>query len=100
MSLPPILVVGPEGSGTTLLWRCVTAHPQLSTMRAIEHPPARGSLPGEGAILHLSLPTLRPMRWAGGWEAPRGARVIVMRRSPLHTVFSARRRCRSEIYQT
>lgn len=92
MSPPPILVVGPEGAGTTLLWRCVTAHPQLSTMPAIEHPPARGPLPGEGVILHLSLPTLRPMRWVGGWEAPRGARVIVMRRSPLHTVFSAYRR--------
>lgn len=92
MSPPPILVVGAEGSGTTLLWRCITAHPQLQGMQAMEHPAPCGPLPGEDAILHLSLPTLRPMRWVGGWEAPRGARVIVLRRSPLHTVFSAYQR--------
>lgn len=89
---PAIIVVGPEGSGTTLLWRCVTAHPELRAMRALEAPEARGPLPAGGVILHLSLPTLRPMRWVGGWEAPHGARVIVMRRSPLHTVYSAYRR--------
>ena len=32
------------------------------------------------------------MRWIGGWAVARGARVIVVRRSPLHTVFSAYRR--------
>ena len=89
---PSIFVVGPEGSGTTLLWDCVARHPELQTMRARAAPEATGPMPADGVILHLSLPTLRPMRWVGGWAVPRGARVLLLRRSPVHTVFSAYRR--------
>lgn len=92
MATPSIIVVGPEGSGTTLLWRCVVCHPQLQELVAREAPAASGPIAAEGQILHLSLPTLRPMRWVGGWAVARGTRVIVVRRSPLHTVYSAYRR--------
>jgi len=87
-----IIIVGAEGSGTTPLWNCVARHPQLAAMTALAAPPATGPLPADGTILHLSLPSLRPMRWFDGHAVPRGVRVIVQRRSPLHTVFSAYRR--------
>jgi hypothetical protein len=87
-----IIVVGAEGSGTTLLWDCIVRHPELKEMKPLAWPAPTGPLPAEGVILHLSLPTLRPMRWLGGWSVRRGAMVIVLRRSPLHTVFSAYRR--------
>src|SRR5262245_47117797 len=89
---PSIIVVGAEGSGTTLLWQCIVRHPQLQAMTAERAPAKTGPLPADDVILHLSLPTLRPMRWVGGWAAPRGVRVIVLRRSPVHTVFSSYRR--------
>lgn len=92
MKAPCIIIVGAEGSGTTLLWHCITRHPQFGGMTAVNAPAASGPLPSDGVILHLSLPTLRPMRWFDGAAAPRGAKVIVLRRSPLHTVFSAYRR--------
>lgn len=92
MTSPSIIVVGPEGSGTTLLWQCIARHPQLKAMTAQRAPATTGPLPADDVIVHLSLPTLRPMRWIGGWAAPRGVRVIVLRRSPVHTVFSAYRR--------
>lgn len=92
MSAASIYVVGAEGSGSTLLWNCIARHPQLQAMKAWDTPGARDALPAEDVILHLSLPTLRPMRWVGGWAAPGGVRVILIRRSPLHAVFSAYRR--------
>lgn len=91
VSVPSIIVVGAEGSGTTLLWNCVVCHPQLRHMQQVAVP-AAGPLAANGVILHLSLPTLRPMRWVGGWALPRGVRVVVIRRSPVHAVFSAYRR--------
>ena len=92
MSRPSIYVVGPEGSGTTVLWRCVCAHPELQELKAVVAPQPGGPLPTEQVALHLSLPTLRPMRWVMPDELPKGCKVILIRRSPIHTVFSAFRR--------
>jgi hypothetical protein len=87
-----IFVVGPEGSGTTVLWRCIAAHPELRDMKARVAPRSMARFPETGLLLHLSLPTLRPMRWVHPHELPRGARVLTVRRSPVHTVYSAYRR--------
>jgi hypothetical protein len=87
-----IFVVGPEGSGTTVVWRCIAAHPDLRRMRVREAPNPRRAFPAAGLLLHLSLPTLRPMRWVRPDELPRGAKVVVVRRSAVHTVYSAYRR--------
>jgi len=87
-----IFVVGPEGSGTTLLWRCIAAHPELRDLRARAAPHSSRRFPPTGLLLHLSLPTLRPMRWVHPQELPRGARIFTVRRSPVHTVYSAYRR--------
>ena len=89
---PSAFVVGPEGSGTTLLWRCLAGHPEMQDMTPVQTPARRGPFAATGALVHLSLPTLRPMWWVHPEHVPRGARVIVMRRSPVHTVFSAYRR--------
>jgi SM-20-related protein len=88
---PSIFVVGPEGSGTTLLWRCIIAHPELQGMTRLYAPPEDVSIPSN-VILHLSLPTLRPMRWVVPEDLPAGSKVILLRRSPVHTVYSAYRR--------
>lgn len=89
---PSIFVVGPEGSGTTVLWRCLAAHPELRGMTAKEAPTPGKPFPPTGLLLHLSLPTLRPMRWVDPDELPRGATVVTVRRSAVHTVYSAYRR--------
>ena len=91
-SAPSIFVVGPEGSGTTLLWRCIIAHPELQGMDPIQAPTADRAIPAADTILHLSLPTLRPMRWVQPEELPAGSKVIVLRRSSIHTAYSAYRR--------
>lgn len=90
-SAPSVFVVGPEGSGTTALWRCIAAHPEVRGMPSAPAP-TRGRPMAAGVIMHLSLPTLRPMVWVQPDELPRGSRVIVVRRSPVHTVYSAYRR--------
>ena len=89
---PSIFVVGPEGSGTTVVWRCIAAHPELRGMRVREAPDPRRAFPAAGLLLHLSLPTLRPTRWVHPRELPRGAKVVAVRRSAVHTVYSAYRR--------
>ena len=92
MAASSIFVVGPEGSGTTLLWRCLAAHPELGEMRAQIAPPRRRRVAATGVLMHLSLPTLRPMLWVAPENLPRGARVVMVHRSPVHTVYSAYRR--------
>src|SRR6185369_11740742 len=92
MAASSIFVVGPEGSGTTLLWRCLAAHPELGEMRAQIAPPRRRPVAATGVLMHLSLPTLRPMLWVAPENLPRGARVVMVHRSPVHTVYSAYRR--------
>jgi hypothetical protein len=89
---PSIFVIGPEGSGSTLVSSCVALHPQLQDRRFLVQPTRVGPLPQSNAILHLSLPTLRPMRWVEASELPDDAMVVAVRRSPLHTVYSAYRR--------
>jgi len=96
MRAPSIFVVGPEGSGTTLLWRCLVAHPELRPMRARVAPGRGRRIPATGVLMHISLPTLRPMLWVRPTDLPRGARVIALRRSPVHTVYSAYRRFHDE----
>jgi hypothetical protein len=88
---PSIFVVGAEGSGTTAVWRCVVAHPELRGMTTAQAP-TPGRPMAAGVIMHLSLPTLRPMVWVQPDDLPPGAKVIVVRRSPVHTVYSAYRR--------
>ena len=92
MRAPSIFVVGPEGSGTTLLWRCLAAHPELSAMRAEQAPPRRRRLPATGVLMHLSWPTLRPMVWVEAEDISSRAKVVLVRRSPVYTVYSAYRR--------
>lgn len=92
MSGPSIFVVGPEGSGTTLLWRCIIAHPELQGMIPLQAPTAGLAVPTSDTILHLSLPTLRPMLWVQPEDLPGGGKVILLRRSAIHTVYSAYRR--------
>lgn len=92
MSAPSIFVVGPEGSGTTLLWRCIIAHPALQGMDPVPAPTTGRAIPTTNTILHLSLPTLRPMLWVPPEDLPAGSKVILLRRSPVHTVYSAYRR--------
>jgi hypothetical protein len=88
---PAIFVVGAEGSGSTALWRCVIAHPALRG-RTTAQAPTRGRRMTAGVIMHLSLPTLRPMVWVSPDDLPAGSKVIMVRRSPMHTVYSAYRR--------
>jgi len=92
MSRPSIFIVGAEGAGTTLLWKCVIAHPDLRTMVHAYVPDADTPTIARGLILRLSVPTLRPPRWVRPEELPPGSRVIVIRRAPTHTVYSAYRR--------
>jgi len=96
MRAPSIFVVGPEGSGTTLLWRCLVAHPELKMMRAMVAPARGRRLAATGVLMHISLPTLRPMLWVCPTDLPHGAKVIALRRSPVHTVYSAYRRFHHE----
>lgn len=92
MTAPSVFVVGPEGSGTTVLWRSVAAHPELQGMTAALAPTPGLPFAATGAIMHLSLPALRPMLWVHPEDLPPGSRVVVLRRSPVHTVYSAYRR--------
>lgn len=87
-----IYIIGPEGSGTTLLWECVAAHPALASLKAVNAPSERWPVASERVVMHLSLPTLRPMQWFGPEALPAGSRVIAISRSPVHTVYSAWRR--------
>jgi len=92
MTAPSVFVVGAEGSGTTLLWRCIAAHPELREIPAAPAPSPELPVNAPGVIMHLSLPTLRPMQWVPPEDLPPGARVVIVRRSPVHTVYSAYRR--------
>ncbi len=92
MSKPSIFVVGPEGAGTTLLWQCVIAHPDLRAMVQAHFPSPKTPISASDQILHLSLPTLRPPQWVRPEELPPSAKVILIRRSPIHAVYSAYRR--------
>jgi hypothetical protein len=92
MTRPSIFVVGAEGAGTTLLWKCVIAHPDLRTMVHAHFPRSDIPITTSDLILHLSLPTLRPPRWVQPDELPPAAKVIVTRRAAIHTVYSAYRR--------
>jgi hypothetical protein len=87
-----IYVIGPEGSGTTILWECIAAHPELAHMKAITAPTGRWPVASENVVMHLSLPTLRPMQWFGPEALPAGSRVVAIARSPVRTVYSAWRR--------
>jgi hypothetical protein len=92
MSAPAIFVVGPEGSGTTLLATCIARHPALADREFWIAPPRDRPLPSRDAIVHLSLPAWRPMVWIEEAQLPADAHVVVIRRSPVHTVYSAYRR--------
>src|SRR5690242_16037545 len=75
-----------------MVYSCVARHPALEEHEKWVAPSRRRPLPERAAIVHVSLPTLRPMRWVAARDLPDGAKVILVRRSPLHTVYSAYRR--------
>lgn len=91
---PLVIVTGPEGSGTTYVWRSImAANPRMrgSVVWNDEIFDGTQIVPEQG-VHHVSLPSRRPCRWLSEVQLPSHAKIVAIVRKKQFAVRSAFRR--------